>query len=224
MRKFTRLDRRSWLLHERGARGGDLPGSLLLKVWRYGCGMARPAQPFGRRNAAPARSLPSAAVASTYPTIPPAPLGESDFEERAGEHGMAVPRSFRAALLAGLAVGFCLVGLDIGHAGAVDPTLEPLFRQVGADPRQALPYTITFGLLTGARAAAATLLVAHRLLAGARLTGFAAYAGGGALVAAAWTLLAQALGHAPRHGWFLDLLAGAAAGALYRLFAGARPA
>ena len=186
--------------------------------------MVRPAQPFGRRNVAPARPLPSAAAGSNYPAVPPVPHGESDAEERAAEDELAVPRSFLAALLAGLAVGFCLVGLDIGHAGAVDPMLQPLFRQVGADPRQALPYTITLGLLTGARTAATTLLVAHRLLAGARLTGFAAYAAGGALVAAAWAMFAQALGHAPAHGWPLDLLAGAAAGALYRLFAGARPA
>ncbi len=180
--------------------------------------MPRPAQTFGRRRPAPPRPVPPV---FSRASIPAAPAGEPETVE---QDAPVVPRSMRAALLAGLAVGFCLAGLDVTHAGALDPALQVALQGAGLGDvaQRALPYTIALSLLAGGRAAATTLLIAHFLLARARVTGFAAYAAAGGGVAAGAAALMLALGHPPAHGWGLEVAGGAAAGALYRLFAGAR--
>ncbi|WP_158807419.1 hypothetical protein [Beijerinckia sp. L45] len=190
-----------------------------------------PATPtFGKRNrasAAPRQNLAPTPAAGPAVAIP----DQAAFFAAARQEidppdtrRKIVPRSFRAALLAGLVVAFCLAGLDITKAAAVDPALEPLLKMSGllANIGQALPYMIALSLLSGARTAATTLLIAHRLLAWRGESGYLAYAAGGAAAAAVWTVLVLVLlGHAPTHGWVLDIAAGAGAGFFYRMFAGA---
>ena len=137
----------------------------------------------------------------------------------------AVPRSFSAAILAGLVTGFFMAGLDIGQPVPADAALQPLLESAGIDnvAGQAQPYMIALSLLGGARAAATALLIAHRVLAKAEQTSLVAYALGGAAIN---FLCADVLfglgGIPPRHGWPLEIAAGAAAGFFYRLFAGTK--
>ena len=191
-----------------------------------------PASPrtFGKRNRASPAPRPTPAAASAAP--PPAVADHAAFFAAARHEVEApdtrpkiVPRSFRAALLAGLVVAFCLAGLDITKAAALDPALDPLLQMSGlaGSIGQALPYMIALSLLSGARTAATTLLIAHRLLAWGGQSSHLAYAAGGAAVAALWTVLIFVLlHHAPTHGWILDIVAGAGAGFFYRMFAGAK--
>ena len=184
-----------------------------------------PSQPsFGKRNAPrPARS--AIAVAA------PAPEHAAFFAEvRADirdddQRPVAVPRSFRAALLAGLVVGSCLAGLDATKA---DMTLRHLGALMpGAAPRM-LPMVILFGLFEGARAAAANLLGAHWVLRRIGWSGHFAYAVGGGVVAAGVATLTQGLidqgliepEMLRTNGLGLDIAAGAGAGFFYRVFAG----
>ena len=185
-----------------------------------------PSPTFGRRNrpSAPPR-LPASPSAPAAPDRP-AVFAEARLDvEAAGDTShRVVPRSFRAALLAGLVVAFCLAGLDITRAAAIDPALDPLLKRSGllGDVGQALPYMIALSLLSGARTAATTLLIAHRLLAWSGRSSHLAYAVGGALVAALWAaFVVVLLGHTPTHGLLLDVAAGGGAGFLYRMFAGA---
>ena len=181
--------------------------------------------PFGKRNrpSAPPRlpASPDAAAAPDQVAIfaaVPSTIEEHDISRR------VVPRSFRAALLAGLVVAFCLAGLDITRAAAVDPALDPLLKMSGlhGNVGQALPYMIALSLLSGARTAATTLLIAHRLLAWSGRSSHLAYATGGAVTAALWAaLVVVLLRHTPTHGWLLDVAAGGGAGFFYRMFAGA---
>jgi hypothetical protein len=181
--------------------------------------------PFGKRNRPsapprrPASSAPAAAPdqAAVFAAVP-STVEEHDTSRR------VVPRSFRAALLAGLVVAFCLAGLDITRAAAVDPALDPLLKMSGllGDVGQALPYMIALSLLSGARTAATTLLIAHRFLAWSGRSSHLAYAAGGAVTAALWAaLVVVLLRHTPTHGWLLDVAAGGGAGFFYRMFAGA---
>jgi hypothetical protein len=137
----------------------------------------------------------------------------------------AVPRSFSAAILAGLVTGFFMAGLDISQPAPADAALQPLLERAGIEnlAGQAEPYMIALSLLGGARAAATALLIAHRLLAKAGQTSLIAYALGGAAINALFAdLLFGLSGIPPRHGWPLEIAAGAAAGFFYRLFAGAK--
>jgi hypothetical protein len=179
---------------------------------------------FGKRNRTPPRPAPSipAAVAVADQAAFFA-TARRDVEET-DERPRIVPRSFRAALLAGLVVGFCLAGLDVTHGVATDAALDPLLKASGllGDVEKALPWMIALSLLSGARTAAATLLISHRLLAWAGQSTHFAYAAGGAAVAAVYAALVGALGHPSHHGWIIDLAAGAGAGFFYRMFAGAK--
>ncbi|MDR3461816.1 MAG: hypothetical protein P4L76_05830 [Beijerinckiaceae bacterium] len=136
-----------------------------------------------------------------------------------------VPRSFSAAILAGLVTGFFLVGLDIGQPVPADAALQPLLERAGIDDiaGRAQPYMIALSLLGGARAAASALLIAHRLLARVGQTSLAAYTLGGAGINLLCADLFFAVGGIPpRHGWPVEIAAGAAAGLFYRLFAGTK--
>ena len=180
------------------------------------------ARVFGKRNAAAARG-----AAAALPPPPSIPWQEA-WPEVDGAEGRPriVPRSGTAAILAGLVVGFCLAGLDITRAAVPDPALAPLIGLVAPDgigTTSALPAMIVLSLFSGARIAAMTLLLSHRLLHGAGWTSHAAYALGGAAAAAAYAGVVMAFGHPPVHGWILDVAAGGGAGFFYRMFAGARP-
>ena len=138
---------------------------------------------------------------------------------------VVVPRSARAAFLAGLVVGFCLAGLDATRANAMLTDLGGVVP--GGAPRM-LPVIILLGLLGGARAAAATVLCSHWVLRRMRWSGHLAYALGGGTVAAGvaaltWQLARYGLAEPATlqgHGWPGNIAAGAAAGFFYRVFAG----
>ena len=148
----------------------------------------QPAPVFGKRSAAPSRGAVRAA---------PAAREEQESEVRP----RAVPRSFRAALLAGLVVGCCLAGLDATQAGATLHALSHGALSIEAAPRM-LPLVIALALYGGARAAATSLLVAHAVLRRLAQAGF--------LDASLAT-----------HGLAFDVAASLGAGFLYRVFAGA---
>ena len=141
------------------------------------------------------------------------------------ERPVAVPRSVRAALLAGLVVGFCLAGLDATRA---DATLRRLAGLVPGGAPQMLPVVILLGLFGGARAAAANLLFSHWLLRRMGWSGHLAYTVGGGMVAACVATLTRGLiddgliepDMLRGHGWAVDVAAGAGAGFFYRVFAG----
>ena len=141
-----------------------------------------------------------------------------------------MPRSFRAAMLAGLVVGCCLAGLDVTHTSETLRSLSGGVLPDDAAPRL-VPVIILLGLLGGARAAATSLLLAHAVLRRGRLTSHLAYAAGGAGMAAAFSFVTVAAVQSglvgaetmPTHGIALDIVAGAGAGFFYRVFAGAAP-
>lgn len=144
---------------------------------------------------------------------------------------LVVPRSFKAAFLAGLVVGCALAGFDV--TAAETPATPAPFATIAAalgspmdtSPMNLAPATILIGLFGGARIAATTMIVVHTLLNWADCSSRTAYAIGGAAVSAAVSAaLLVALGHPPAHGWVIELAAGAAGGLLYRVFAGRRAA
>ncbi len=188
-----------------------------------------PASTFGKRNAAtPTRAN----------VAPPAPgqaavVAEAAFFAEARREiatrdapARVVPVSVRAAVLAAIVVSCFLVSLDIGKTASVDPALTPLLEMEGLKDAaaKAMPAMILLSLVGGVRIAAATLLIAHRLLAWAGQTSPVAYAIGGAALTVAYAGALMALTHQPpTHGWLVDLAAGAGSGFFYRMFAGAGP-
>lgn len=191
----------------------------------------QPAPTFGRRSAPARASRPVAPKAPAAATIDHAAFfAAARAETEETPRARTVPRSFRAALLAGLAVGCCLGGIDATRAGDTLRTLSSGLLPADAAPRL-VPVVILLGLLGGARAAATSLLVSHAVLRRLGLTAHLAYAAGGAFVAAAFSLLAVAWAQTgfvgsdtlPTHGLALDIAAGAGAGFFYRVFAGAAP-
>ena len=190
----------------------------------------QPAPTFGRRSAPVGRvrtAAPSpAASAQDHAAFFAA--ARAEIEDTPRER--AVPRSFRAALLAGLVVGCCLAGLDVTRANETLHALSDGLLSSDAAPRL-VPVVILLGLYGGARAAATSLLVAHAILRRIGLTGHLAYAAGGAIVASALSLVTAAVAQAgwfdsgllPSHGLAIDVAAGAGAGFFYRVFAGAAP-
>ena len=134
-----------------------------------------------------------------------------------------VPRSFRSAILAGLVTGFFLAGLDIGQT--TTGNAASWFDAGGSLTGVPQPLVLVSSLLVGARAAATALLLAHFCLAKFRQTSLFAYAiGGGAINMAFAEALMLISGEPPRHGFAVEIAAGAAAGFFYRLFAGSRSA
>ncbi len=189
----------------------------------------QPAPTFGRRSA-PVKATRAVAPATPVALAPAhaAIFAAARAEIEEAPQQRAVPRSFRAALLAGLVVGCCLAGLDVTRAGETLRTLSAGMLPDDAAPRL-VPVIVLLGLFGGARAAATSLLIAHAVLRRCGLTTHLAYAIGGAMVAAAFSSLAAAVAQIglaetlPTHGLALDIAAGAGAGFFYRVFAGAAP-
>ena len=191
--------------------------------------MPPPSSNFGKRNA----PRPPVAPKTPSPTsVALAPEHAALFAlmraETVDEDGrpLAVPRSFRAAFLAGLVVGCCLAGLDATQADAAVRHLAGLLPD-GAPPL--LPVVILLGLFGGARAAATNLLVSHWVLRRLGWTSHVAYAASGGAVAACVALLIERALQSGAletsmfqgHGIAIDVAAGAGAGFFYRVFAGA---
>lgn len=187
----------------------------------------RSSQPFGKRNrvataAAVARPLPRRADNEADPHR--AFFAAAKIETEAHEEGrtVEVPRSLRAAVLAGLVVACGLAGLDATGRMA---SLSGLIASVPGSPdvRFLAPALIFLAVLGGGRSAATSLLLAHGVLGRVGQTSHLAYAlGGGAAAAVLASAIALAMGQAPLHGFVLDTLAGAAGGFFYRVFAGTR--
>ncbi len=188
----------------------------------------QPAPVFGKRSAsrAPAPARTVAVATSDHAAFFAAARAETETDTRE----LAVPRSFRAALLAGLVVGCCLTGLDASHAG---DALRALTGGLLApsDARRLVPVMMALGLFGGAQAAATSLLVAHAVLRRVGLTTHLVYALAGGAVALAVSALGAVLartglvdgGLVTSHGLIIDAAAGAGAGFFYRVFAGAMP-
>jgi|GEM_PF-2492118 len=191
----------------------------------------QPAPVFGKRSRAAVRQGP--ARAATAPAAPDhaAVFATARAEVADAPRDVAVPRSFRAALLAGLVVGCCLAGVDATRSGETLRALSGGLLSATDAPRLA-PLILVLALYGGARAAATSLLLAHAVLRRVGLTGHLSYALGSAAVAVALSALAVALVQSgviegslvPTHGLSIDAAAGGGAGFFYRVFAGARPA
>lgn len=193
--------------------------------------MSSPAPPvFGKRGSPTSRAPAAAPVVAPAALDPAAFFAEARREiADADSRLLVVPRSFRAAILAGLVIGCCLAGLDVTRA---DDTLRHLSGGLlgGTDTSRFLPIVILLGLAGGARAAATNLLVSHSLLRCAGWTSHIAYACGGGALAAGLSWLALTLiqtglvdgSMLPSRGVAVDAVSGAGAGFFYRVFAGAR--
>ena len=190
----------------------------------------RSPQSFGKRNrvvptVAPARlASPRVALeADPHRAFFAAAMVETEADAPA-TGAVEVPRSLRAAILAGIVVACGLAGLDATQKIA---TLRGLTEAMSDQPQVRLlgPALILLAVLGGGRSAATSLLLAHGALKRAGQTGHLAYALGGAAAAAVFAAaLMLVLGQAPAHGFAVDILAGAAGGFFYRVFAGTRSA
>jgi hypothetical protein len=122
----------------------------------------------------------------------------------------------RAAVLAGLCVGFFSAALNIATTPGFGDELAPLLGQM-ALPLPAV--SLVFGLWSGASSAMMSLLVTHRILNAFGWSGHAAYALGGGAVALAYAAAVHAMG-LPQQSFGVEFLTGLGAGFFYRLFAG----
>ena len=134
-----------------------------------------------------------------------------------------VPNSIGAGLLTGAVVGVLQMALHLHGTGDGDLHLGPLIIKGGDFP--VLPLIIIGTLWAGGRAGFTAAFIVHALLRRLHRTSFADYAvaGGGAGIIVAVGMVVLGLG-TPDQGWLAEAVVGAAAGALYRLFAGAAAA
>ncbi|MGP0058851.1 MAG: hypothetical protein ACLPID_06160 [Beijerinckiaceae bacterium] len=190
--------------------------------------IAQPSQPFGKRGrpaAPPTRPSAPAPTPATAPAAAPLPadLIASIVRPTAQAEGSnnapceaLVARSLRAAILAGLCVGFFNAALNIAATPASGEELAPLLG------RSVLPLpaiSFFFGLWSAARTSALSLLVTHRIVSQFGWTGHIAYALGGGAVALAYAAAVHAMG-LPHQNFGVEFLTGLGAGFFYRLFAG----
>jgi hypothetical protein len=190
--------------------------------------IAKPSQPFGKRGrtvVAPLRSQPRQMREPAAPlpadllaaiVRPTAVAAGANTGDVAGKS--IVARSFRAAILAGLCVGFFNAAINMTEVSAIGEKIALILGQT------TLPLTaiaLVIGIWSGARTTALTLLVTHRILAYLGWTRPVAYALGGGVVAAIFAAVMQALGGGLSHHDFgVEFVSGLGAGFFYRLFAG----
>ena len=149
-----------------------------------------------------------------------------------------VPTSWRAGILAGVAVSCMQAGLVVLKAKTGPLQVGPI-ELTGVSGSTAVAVQLVGSLWSGAEATASTVLFAHQILRRMRDTSLVTYTLAGGVVAGALAYLTMTLGglkgedalsgvlHSignagPEHGWLVELATGAAAGFFYRLFAGAR--
>jgi len=193
---------------------------------------------FGRRQSLASPPVPRA---EAIPVSPPLPiqsgvtteelarrLGIGRTQESEHERALVVPRSYLAALLAGLATACLAAGFTIAQGGSGAGTqsqIGDLAQLAGADGRALTPALMAFSLLAAGRATASTLMTAHFVLRRMGSTSLVAYVVGGAAAGAFWVFAGRYIGFG---GHVRDLpteaAMGACAGFFYRLLAGARPA
>ncbi len=190
----------------------------------------RSTQPFGRRGRVPAPAArparPGAAPRLPLPTagVPPeivAALLHPEGEAASGTRrdGEIVPRSFRAAILAGFIVAILNAAANATFAAEAQASLSHF--SFGSANVPIVVALLFAALWSGARTSALCLLVAHRLLAAMARVSPISYAIAGGGIALAFALLMQAFGNAPGPGGFgMEVVSGMGAGLFYRLFAG----
>jgi len=133
-----------------------------------------------------------------------------------------VPWSFWAASLAGLGAAFLQAGIYIVAAkGPIE--FMPGVKINGYGDGTWLLTLMLYGLLSGARIAATSLMFTHFALRFVQMTSPAAYAVGGAIGGGIYAYAMQMLGAGPQH-LTATAVTGLLAGYLYRIFAGVRAA
>ena len=145
------------------------------------------------------------------------PNGERT-SRRVVRDGEKVPRSFRAAILAGLIVAIVSAATNATFAAEASQDLS--FFSFGSANAPIIVALLLAALWSGARTSALCIFVTHRVLASMQRTSHLSYGIAGGLVALAFALLMQALGKSPGPGGLaMDVLTGVGAGMFYRLFA-----
>lgn len=190
-------------------------------------------QPFGRRGrpsnfaARPAQAMNTAPqIAQRATSVPPelvATLLRRDMETSADRSrgGEKVPRSFRAAILAGCIVAIFNAATNATFAAEANDSLGVL--SFGAGNAPVVVALLIAALWSGAQTSAMILLVGHRLLAAMQRTSYFSYAIAGGGIAFGLGLVLQMLGKSLGAGGLgMEALSGVGAGLFYRLFAGAR--
>jgi len=133
-----------------------------------------------------------------------------------------VPRSFRAAVLAGCIVAIFNAATNATFAAEANDSLG-ILSSAFAGNASVIAALLIAALWSGARTSAMVLLISHRLLTAMERTSYFSYAAAGGIVALGFALLMQMLGKSPGAGGLgMEVLSGVGAGLFYRLFAGAR--
>lgn len=133
---------------------------------------------------------------------------------------VTVPKSWRAALLAGLVVACLHAGLDIGTNIALGQRLGAV--TLGGRSVSLVPLIILGSLWSGAESSAFSLFIVRAILSGLAMTHPIAYALCGGVFALAYAYLAQALGLGDLSSLPADIATGLACGFFYRVFAGTK--
>lgn len=182
-----------------------------------------PAPTFGKRriSSAPERPLAAALPGQWPPTAAKVAIEPVDTEREA--KARTVPNSVSAGILTAAIIGVLHIVVHLrdnanatGQLGSVD---------VGGHQVSTLPLILLGSLWAGGEAGFSAAFIVHGVLRRIGRTRFVDYAVGGgamALVGAGLFLLLGLGG--PDEGWPIAIVTGAAAGLLYRLFAGAAPA
>ncbi len=153
-------------------------------------------------------------------------LGErshSSAQDAATRGPGVVPWSWRAAMLAGLAAACLRAGLIVLSAQTAAPILPGLPIAVGGEGSAMAPALIAWGLWSGGRDAATTMFIANLILRLLKTDSPVAYALGGALVGAGSSYATMLL-LGGENDIAVQAALGLAAGFLYRIFAGTKPA
>ncbi len=197
----------------------------------------KPIQPFGRRGRAPSLSRPGLASAAG-PDAPPLQTAASRQPNGlppdliasllhppgtesavATDRGGKVPRSFRAAILAGLIVAILNAAANAAFAAHATAGLNDF--SLGSAKLPVAAALLMGALWSGGRSSAVCLLVAHWLLARMGRTSHIDYMLGGGGAALALALIMSALGGGLGPGGLgMEIFSGMAAGLFYRQFAG----
>jgi hypothetical protein len=195
----------------------------------------RPSQPFGRRGSAPAAAAPrsfarpviqqqrsSAPAVNASPELIAAILrpegGEAPLVVRPDE---IVPRSYRAAILAGFIVAILNAAVNVTFAAKATDGLG-IF-SLGSAKVPVAAALILGALWSAAQSSAICLLVAHRLLVRMQHTSYAAYVTGAGAAALGLAAIMWVFGSSPGPGGFaMALFSGMVTGLFYRIFAGTK--
>lgn len=195
----------------------------------------KPPQPFGRRGAVPTaaarRSFASPATqqrASAPPVSASPELIAAILRPQGGEAPQEtsraaeiVPRSYRAAILAGFIVAILNAAVNVTFAAKATAGLSVF--SLGSAKVPVVAALLIGALWSAAQTSAVCLLVAHRLLVRMQRTSYFDYAGAAGVAALALAAIMAALGSPAGPGGFaMALVSGMVTGLFYRIFAGTK--